>query len=150
MSGQMSHQTKQRELLKAIRAFQKTHGKSPTIRQLAAVMPFKSIQYHLECMEAAGILKRDDYSREIILLKQSIQDVGIDQETLSKMRTVAGRKGRGADINSGVKADAVLEARIQMVVRAALRSEQAGANGDVVRGGDHIIRLNGLRASRIG
>ena len=63
-------------------------------------------------------------------------------------RAAAGKKGRGADINS-VKRDADLEARIEMVVQTAL-SSQADVNEDVIRGGEHFIRLNGLKASRIG
>lgn len=69
-------------------------------------------------------------------------------------KAAAGRRGRGQDIHSGVKSDPELEARIELVVKAALSGQhqaKASAIGceDVVLG-EQFIRLNGLKASRVG
>jgi len=60
----------------------------------------------------------------------------------------AGRQGRGRDIHS-VKRDLTLEARIEMVVRKALRDQLAEHCTDVMNGFRHVAHST-LRAHRVG
>jgi len=167
--------TRQYEVLAAIRAFRDAKGISPTIRDLMAMMQFKSsntISYYLRLLEDEGLIHRGTYlSRSIVVTghapssgprvklwtgtipEQISVSIVHGKRTISDelraKRVAAGKKGRGIDAMKSVRGDPELQARIDMVVTRAKASE-AGPHVDVMYGSQYRIRHGSLKAFKVG
>lgn len=55
-----------------IAAYRKAYGCAPTLREIAAELgiALTTVYYHLECMEAVGMIRRDRFARAIVLLRR--------------------------------------------------------------------------------
>ncbi len=147
---QVSGSTRRGEILKAICEFQKKHGRSPSSKELSDLTSFNrsTVLYDLAQLARAGCIRRaKKHGHEIVVVHRRIKSFADGAELTSVKKAAAGRQGRGRDINSP-KRDTDLERRIDMVVRRALRQKTASGS-DVIVGND-VIRLDGLRASRVG
>ena len=61
---------RQLEIYDFIAMYRKTHGFAPTLREIAdgLCMGLTTVYYHLERMEARGMIRRDAFARAIVLL----------------------------------------------------------------------------------
>lgn len=77
-------------------------------------------------------------------LREKLESGGRKARSMSPMSASEAMAGR-----PNKKQEAELQERINQIVTRALQQQSSGNGVDVIRG-DHWIRLNGLRASRVG
>lgn len=137
-------------VLDVICQFQDKRGRSPSTGEIADALRLSrsSIQHQLNKLLRDGCIKRDKFSRDLVVISRRARVYIEGAEEKSKRNAASGRKGRGQDIHSP-KATPSLDARIEMVVQMVKAGKFPSHCTDVFSG-HHRATHSHLRVRRVG